>query len=127
MASTITVAATVSDIVLPTHSDEKPIFGDADPAATARRYRDIGVAEVVVKNGAEAALAVTADGQWSVAPKGGAKVVDPTAAGDSFNGAYLSARLAGAAPDAALAAAHRVAGIVIGHPGALIDPALVRA
>ena len=52
---------------------------------------------------------------------------DPTGAGDSFNGAYLAARVQGKAPDEAARAAHRVAGIVIGHKGALVDPALVKA
>jgi len=127
MASTLTAAATISDIVLPTFSDEAPVFGDTSPDATAERYLEIGVREVVVKNGAEAALAANGDGRWFVTPGKPARIVDPTAAGDSFNGAYLAAREAGAAPEAALVAAHRVAGIVIGHKGANIDPALVRA
>ena len=61
-----------------------------------------------------------------VKPMGSPRVVDPTGAGDSFNGAYLAARIAGNTPGEAAKAAHRVAGIVIGHKGALVDPALVR-
>jgi 2-dehydro-3-deoxygluconokinase len=53
-------------------------------------------------------------------------LVDPTGAGDSFNGAYLSARLQQKTPTDAAAAAHRVAGIVIGHRGALVAPELIR-
>ena len=48
------------------------------------------------------------------------KVVDTTAAGDSFAAAYLAARLNGADPAAAAAAGHRLAGIVVGYPGAII-------
>jgi 2-dehydro-3-deoxygluconokinase len=48
------------------------------------------------------------------------KVVDTTAAGDSFAAAYLAARLSGADPAAAAAAGHRLAGIVVGYPGAII-------
>ncbi len=127
MASTLTAAATIADIVLPTHGDEAPVFGDASPEATAERYLEIGASEVVVKNGAEPALVVTRDGvrEYVPAPKAD-KVVDATGAGDSFNGGYLSARQRGIEPVEAAKLAHKVAGVVIGHKGALVDPALVK-
>ena len=126
MGSMLTVAASLCDIVLPTHSDEAPIFGDTNVEDTARRYLDLGVSEVVVKDGAEPALIATADEQVKIGPPPGANVVDATGAGDSFNGAYLAARLAGKSLAEAAAAAHRVAGIVIGQRGALVAPELVR-
>ena len=46
--------------------------------------------------------------------------VDPTAAGDAFNAAYLAARLSGTIPVDAAGAAHRLAGSVIRHPGSLL-------
>jgi 2-dehydro-3-deoxygluconokinase len=49
-----------------------------------------------------------------------AQIVDTTAAGDSFAAAYLAARLGGAAPDAAARAGHQLAGLVVGHPGAIV-------
>ena len=52
-----------------------------------------------------------------------AKVVDTTAAGDSFAAAYLAARLAGAEPVAAARAGHRLAGTVVRYPGAIIPRA----
>lgn len=125
MASSLTAAATISDVVLPTHPDEAPLFGDADPDATATRYLDIGVEEVAVKNGAEPALAATEGARDFVPAAKIEKVVDATAAGDSFNAAYLAARIAGAGPAEAAREGHRVAGIVIGRPGALVDPKLV--
>lgn len=125
MASTLTAAATISDIVLPTHSDEAPLFKDASTDATADRYLDIGVEEVAVKNGAEPAVVATRDGRQAVRSKAVQKVVDTTGAGNSFNGGYLSARIAGATPAEAAARAHEVAGIVIGHAGALVDPKLL--
>ena len=47
-------------------------------------------------------------------------VVDTTAAGDSFAAAYLASRLAGAHPVEAARAGHRLAGVVVCHPGAII-------
>src|SRR3569623_1576120 len=56
MGSTITAAATLADIVLPTFPDEAALFGDAYPEAVAERYLGWGAEEVVVKNGAEPAF-----------------------------------------------------------------------
>ncbi len=126
MMGVLTAAASLCDIVLPTHTDEAPLFGDKSVDDTADRYLELGVEEVVVKDGSKEALIATAGERVRVAPPAGAKVVDATGAGDSFNGAYLSARLGGKGLREAAEAAHRTAGIVIGHKGALVDPALVR-
>ena len=126
MASVLTAAASLCDIVLPTHTDEAPLFGDKSVEETAERYLELGVEEVVVKDGAGEALIATPTERVRVAPKPGAKVVDATGAGDSFNGAYLSARLAGKSLLEAAEAGHRVAGIVIGQKGALVAPALMQ-
>ena len=50
-------------------------------------------------------------------------VVDTTAAGDSFAAAYVAARLVGADPLEAARAGHRLAGVVVCHPGAIIPRA----
>jgi len=120
MGSTITAAATLADIVLPTFPDEAALFGDASPEAVAERYLGWGPEEVVVKNGAAPAYVAWRAGSGWVAPKPEATSVDPTGAGDSFNGAYLAARAQGAPPLEAAAKAHATAGIVIGHRGALV-------
>jgi 2-dehydro-3-deoxygluconokinase len=127
MQAVLSAAASICDIVLPTHPDEAAIFGDHSPEDTARRYLELGVREVVVKNGSGAALAVADDDRGMAWPEPGADVVDATGAGDSFNGAYLAARLSGASLQDALVAAHRTARQVIGHKGALLPMAAFTA
>ncbi len=126
MTGVLTAAASLCDIVLPTHTDEAPLFGDKSVDDTADRYLELGVEEVVVKDGSKEALIATASERVRVAPPPGASVVDATGAGDSFNGAYLTARLNGKSLQEAAEAAHRIAGIVIGHKGALVAPKLVQ-
>jgi 2-dehydro-3-deoxygluconokinase len=80
-----------------------------------------GCAEVVVKRGAEPTLLYLA-GQAPLAlpTQQVVKVVDTTAAGDSFAAGYVSARLKGLAPQAAVQAGNLLASVVIQHPGAII-------
>jgi 2-dehydro-3-deoxygluconokinase len=125
MASVLTAAASLCDIVLPTHSDEAPLFGDKSVEETAERYLELGVEEVVVKDGSKEALIATASERVKIAPPPAKSVVDATGAGDSFNGGYLSARLMGKSIAEAAENAHRVAGVVIGHKGALVDKGLL--
>ena len=111
------------DVALPTLADERQIFGDADAGACVRRLRAAGVGEVVVKLGAGGCLAAGEDGAVLVPAVTNITVIDTTAAGDAFNGAYIAARLAGAPPSEAAAAGNSLAAEVIGFPGALL-PAL---
>jgi 2-dehydro-3-deoxygluconokinase len=107
------------DMALPTFDDEQALWGDADPAATIARLRALGLAEIAVKSGPDGAT-VSAGGATSHVPvPARVAAIDTTAAGDSFNAAYLAARLGGVSPEAAALAGHRLAGIVIRHRGAL--------
>jgi len=108
------------DIALPSFEDEAILWGDASPDATVDRLQAFGIAETVVKNGAEAALVAHGkQREWVPVPEV-VDAVDTTAAGDSFNAGYLAARMAGQGPEAAAAAAHRVAHEVVLHRGAII-------
>jgi len=111
------------DIALPTFDDEALLWGDASPEATIQRLQAFGIAEIAVKNGPNSAL-VSSGGQQEFVPVPDVVVpVDTTAAGDSFNAGYLSARLAGEKPNDAATAAHRLASEVIQHRGAIIPRA----
>lgn len=107
------------DIALPAYDDEAVLWGDPSPEATIERLQAFGVNEIVVKNGPNSAL-VAASGNREAVPVPEVVVpVDATAAGDGFNAGYLAARLTGAVPLAAAQAAHRLAGEVIRHRGAI--------
>jgi 2-dehydro-3-deoxygluconokinase len=111
------------DIALPTFEDEALLWGDASPDATVERLAAFGIGEIVVKNGGNGAL-VSAAGSRELVPVPELIVpVDTTAAGDSFNAAYLAARLAGEPPAASAISAHRLAGEVIRHRGAIMPRA----
>lgn len=108
------------DLALPTFEDEHSLYGDTDPDACAARLRRAGVREIVVKHGADGCIVYDGTGGTLVEPERRIDPVDTTAAGDSFNAAYLAARLAGAAPLDAARAGHGLAGVVISYPGAII-------
>jgi 2-dehydro-3-deoxygluconokinase len=123
----IAEALATVDIALPTFPDEQALFNDGTPDDTAARIEHAGVGEIVVKNG-EAPALIAHYGDRKTAPAVHvAAPVDTTGAGDSFNGAYLAARLAGDAPVDAAARAHRVAAAVIQVRGALAPFELLQA
>ena len=114
----IEAAARVSDIVLPSCDEEARVFGDPDPQAVIARYRGLGVACVVVKNGGAAVEAW--DGATHHFQPAPARVVDSTAAGDSFNAGFLAARMQGTDMAESLRAGAALAAQVIAAPGALV-------
>lgn len=111
-------AIAVSDIGLPTLSDEAQIEGGADlsGADVIRLWGSSDKREIVVKTGANGCL--LPDGATSPAPPV-QDVVDTSGAGDAFNAGYLHARLDGATPATASAIAHRLAAWVIRRRGAI--------
>lgn len=120
-------AVGVADIALPTFPDEHDLHGDASPDATINRLAANGVREVVVKNGGAPAL-VRFDGHIEAVPAVHVdEPVDTTGAGDSFNGSYLAARLAGLTPVEAARKAHSVAAAVVQVRGALAPFEVLRA
>ncbi|WP_409302943.1 sugar kinase [Pseudomonas sp. KCJK8993] len=106
------------DLALLTLDDEQALFGYGDSDAVFAAYPR--TPEVVLKRGAEACLIRCHGESFSVPARKVEKVVDTTAAGDSFSAAYLACRLQGGTPAQAAEAGHRLAARVIQHPGALI-------
>ncbi|MES2142092.1 MAG: sugar kinase [Pseudomonadota bacterium] len=108
------------DIAFPTFVDEQILFDDPTPEDCAKRLLKNGITEVIVKSGAEPALVVTIGKQESIPAYVIESVVDTTGAGDSFNAAYLAARLKDIDPIKAAQWGHRLAASVITYPGAII-------
>jgi 2-dehydro-3-deoxygluconokinase len=111
------------DIALPAYDDEAVLWGDPSPEATVARLQAFGIAEIVVKNGPNSALVVSGAQREFIPVPEVVVPVDATAAGDSFNAAFIAARLCGKGPADAAAAAHRLAAQVIRHRGALMPRA----
>ena len=122
MRAAVMRAAGLSQVVLPSHEDEATWFGDSDPLATADRYAAAGADCVVVKNG-PGQIVTHQNGQTARhSPVPADRVIDTTAAGDSFNAGYLAARLEGADIGTAVVRAATLAARVIGQRGALVGP-----
>ncbi len=117
----------LADTALPTFDDEAALWGDSAPEATLERLTGFGVTECVVKLGADGAI-VAGKGQPAarIAVPEPVEPIDTTAAGDSFNAAYLAARIRADSPEAATLAGHRLAATVIRHRGAIAPLAATR-
>ena len=111
--------APLVSMVFPTLEDETALWGDASADAVARRWRAFGALEGVVKRGAEPALVFAPTGDVEVPAVPVPRIIDTTAAGDAFNAGYLARRLSGSAPAQAARFAHRLAGVVVQHGGAI--------
>lgn len=110
-------------VALPTFVDEQALFGDITPEACAQRLLKNRITEVVVKCGAEPVLIATIGMQKSIPACLIEKAMDTTGAGDSFNAAYLAARLLDIEPIKAAQWGHQLASTVIAYPGAIIPQA----
>lgn len=108
------------ELALLTVEDEQALFGYADTDAVFAAYGQFGTPEVVLKRGAEACL-IRCDGKsYEIPAQRVERVVDTTAAGDSFSAAYLASRLLGGTAAEAAEAGHLLASRVIQVPGALM-------
>ncbi len=108
---------TIADIALPSLDDEMALFAESADAVMAR-FASRSWRRCAVKRGA---LGPTTPHFACDLPQftPASRIVDTTAAGDSFNGAYLAALIEGRNEAACLTAGHELARAVVQHPGAI--------
>ena len=119
MCQTISAAAEVSTLVMPSFDDEAAHFGDENPVDTAMRY-GAQDNDIVVKNGEGPVLVCRNGTQKMFETPRVAGAVDTTGAGDSFNGAFLAEYLQSGDLERSVRAGQACAGEVICHYGAII-------
>ena len=112
-----------TDIAFLTLDDEDALWGQQPVEDVIARTHNAGVKEVVVKRGADSCLvSIAGEGLVDVPavklPK--EKVIDTTAAGDSFSAGYLAVRLTGGSAEDAAKRGHLTASTVIQYRGAII-------
>lgn len=109
------------DIALPSMDDEMAIFGDSSCKEILDRFERYGVKAGALKRGVTGPLPIGTTIEKSIVFLPAEKVVDSTAAGDSFSGAYLAEFLISGNPENALLAGHMCARTVVQHRGAITE------
>ena len=123
----ISRTAAISDLILPSFEDEQITFGDKTPMDTAKRYQSLGVKQIIVKNADSEILFVEGDNREIYPVTKVEDVIDTTAAGDSFNGAYLAEYMDSGDIPKSIALAQKCAATVICQRGALIPFETIQA
>ena len=111
----------LADIILVTFEDEQLVWGDADIQACYRRLRQSAKGCIVIKDGANGCWCFNNDECINVPAAKVSKVVDTTAAGDSFNAGYLAGWLTGMPLFDSGMNGNRLAAQVIKKSGAIVS------
>jgi 2-dehydro-3-deoxygluconokinase len=99
-----------ADLIFPSLDDARELTGLTAPEEIAEFYRRLGPKVVVIKLGAEGALLATADGLATFPPYK-VDAIDMSGAGDTFDGAFAAAYLAGRPLEACMRFANAAAAI----------------
>ena len=109
----------IADIALPSLDDEKDIFDFNTQDDVVNNLKQLGVKFGALKRGSKGPYSLT-DNTNSFKYTIVTNTKDTTAAGDSFNGAYLASLINGSSQDISLIKGHKLASRVIQNLGAII-------
>jgi 2-dehydro-3-deoxygluconokinase len=109
----------IATIVLPSRQDYQLMYDMDDPDEQIDFTAGLTQGEIALTCDADGCR-LRADGKTVALPTQAVKVVDTSGAGDSFNGAYLAARLRGEDAMTAAKAGLALAAKVVAQPGAII-------
>lgn len=112
----------VASIVLPSRQDYQLMYGMDDPQAQIEFTATLTEGEIALTCDEDGCRLRVGD-EIIALPTQAVKVVDTSGAGDSFNGAYLAARLKGRDPRDAVKDGLALAAKVVAQPGAIIPRA----
>jgi sugar/nucleoside kinase (ribokinase family) len=107
----------LTDVFVPTMEVAEKITGEADAGKALRALAARGLRMAAVTMGAHGSAGIC-DGRLSFAPAFEIEAVDTTAAGDTFHGAFIFARLAGWPLEKILVFANAAAAVKCSRPGA---------
>jgi 2-dehydro-3-deoxygluconokinase len=96
MLSTLNTVAARASVVMPGIGEGRLLTGCDDPEAVAASYLRTGAGEVVIKLGAEGAVAWNSNGKTGRARSFAVTPIDTVGAGDGFAAGYLAGLLTGA-------------------------------
>jgi len=113
----------IADILRASREDGVLLYGLDDPAVLVDAFRRAGAREIALTLDADGCVLSAGGGDVHLPAPSVSEVRDTSGAGDSFNGAYLAARLLGGAPMEAARAGLQVAARVVTHPGAIVPAA----
>lgn len=111
----------ISDIVFPGSEDHLALYDHVDTEQILSHLSTFDIREIVIKNGANGVNIFYANERFIVPTVRVNNIVDTTAAGDAFNAGYIACRINGGSIIVATNYAAKVAAVVIGCPGAIID------
>ncbi|MBU9846482.1 ribokinase [Rahnella ecdela] len=110
------------DMITPNETEAEKLTGikvgsNEDAARAAKALHDKGIATVIITLGSKGVW-LSQNGEGKLVPGFCVKAVDTIAAGDTFNGALVTALLEGKPMDSAVRFAHAAAAIAVTRPGA---------
>jgi ribokinase len=110
------------DMITPNETEAEKLTGikvdnNEDAARAAKALHDKGIATVIITLGSKGVW-LSQNGEGKLVPGFRVKAVDTIAAGDTFNGALVTALLEGKPMDSAVRFAHAAAAIAVTRPGA---------